>query len=51
MIHGSSSEVCRQIAKRMADAVGVEHYDLLFTEEELKKTTMAYFADAEKENP
>ena len=51
MIHGSSPEVCRQIAKRMADAAGVEHYDLLFTEEELKKTTMAYFADSEKENP
>ena len=47
MIHGSSPEVCRQIAERMADAAGVEHYDMLFTEEELKKTTMAYFAESE----
>jgi len=40
MIHGSSSEVCRQIAQRMSDAAGVEKFDLLFTQEELKKTTM-----------
>jgi hypothetical protein len=45
MIHGSSPEVCKEIAQRMAEAAGVESYDLLFTEEELKKTTMAYFAD------
>jgi hypothetical protein len=29
----------------MADAAGIENYELLFTEEELKKTTMAYFGD------
>jgi DNA-binding Lrp family transcriptional regulator len=51
MIHGSSPEVCREIAQRMADAVGVEKYDLLFTQEELKKTTMAYFGESEDENP
>ena len=45
MIHGSSREVCQEIARRMADAVGIENYELLFTEEELKKTTMAYFGD------
>jgi DNA-binding Lrp family transcriptional regulator len=49
MIHGSSPEVCREIAQRMADAVGVEKYDLLFTQEELKKTTMAYFGESENE--
>jgi len=47
MIHGSSREVCQEIAQRMADAAGVEDYELLFTEEELKKTTMAYFGDSE----
>lgn len=51
MIHGSSREVCQEIAQRMAEAAGVENYDLLFTEEELKKTTMAYFSDLEEENP
>jgi DNA-binding Lrp family transcriptional regulator len=49
MIHGPSRQVCREIAQRMAEASGVKHYDLLFTEEELKKTTMAYFADAASE--
>ena len=51
MIHGSSPEVCRQIAQRMADAAGVTKYDLLFTQEELKKTTMAYFGELEDEDP
>ena len=49
MIHGSSPEVCRQIAQRMAEAAGVTRYDLLFTQEELKKTTMAYFGESEEE--
>ena len=30
---------------------GLKQYDLLFTEEELKKTTMAYFAGSGKEDP
>ena len=47
MIHGSSREVCQEIAKRMADAAGIQNYELLFTGEELKKTTMAYFGDSE----
>ena len=51
MIHGSSPEVCEQIAERMAEAAGLNRYDLLFTEEELKKTTMAYFSEPEEENP
>ena len=45
MIHGSSREVCEEIAQRLADAAGLENYQLLFTEEELKKTTMAYFGE------
>jgi hypothetical protein len=48
MIHGSSPDVCSQIAQRMADAAGIEKYDLLFTKEELKKTTMAYFGESEE---
>lgn len=51
MIHGSSVEECRQIAEKMAEAAGVEDYDLLFTEEELKKTTMVYFGDSEAKDP
>lgn len=47
MIHAPSREKCRQIAEKMAEAAGVRKYDLLYTEEELKKTTMAYFSDSE----
>jgi DNA-binding Lrp family transcriptional regulator len=43
MIHGRSRSECRQIAGRMAQEAGIDHYRLLFTVEELKKTTMAYF--------
>jgi DNA-binding Lrp family transcriptional regulator len=47
MIHASSRQECRQIAQEMAEAAGIKKYDLLYTEEELKKTTMAYFGDSE----
>jgi DNA-binding Lrp family transcriptional regulator len=43
MIHGKSQEECREIAKRMAEKTGATSYGLLFTVEEFKKTTMAYF--------
>ena len=49
MIHAPTPQACRQIAKKMAEAAGLKKYDLLYTEEELKKTTMAYFDDAEAE--
>jgi DNA-binding Lrp family transcriptional regulator len=43
MIHGRSRSECRRIAGRMAQEAGVDQHRLLFTVEELKKTTMAYF--------
>jgi DNA-binding Lrp family transcriptional regulator len=46
MIHGKSREECREIAKGMAVKAGVKSYDLLFTVEEFKKTTMAYFGES-----
>ena len=48
MIHAASKQECRQIVQKMTEATGVEKYDLLYTEEELKKTTMAYFGDLEE---
>ena len=47
MIHAPSRQKCTQIAEKMAEAAGVKKYDLLYTEEELKKTTMAYFGESE----
>ncbi|MBW2092087.1 MAG: Lrp/AsnC family transcriptional regulator [Deltaproteobacteria bacterium] len=43
MIHGSSEEDCRTLARRMAQAAGVTEYELLFSDEEHKKTSMRYF--------
>jgi siroheme decarboxylase len=43
MIHGKTQEECEAIARRMAAATGVQDYALLFSDAELKKTTMRYF--------
>jgi len=45
MIHATSEAECHQIAADMATAVQVDTYSLLFSRRELKKTSMAYFAD------
>lgn len=45
MIHGRSREECVELARDMAAKAGVTDYRLLFTEDELKKTTMVYFDD------
>jgi len=45
MIHGRSREECEELARRMAETAGVTDYRLLFTVDELKKTTMVYFDD------
>lgn len=49
MIHADDEEACRRTARRMAEAGGVSDYLLLFSREELKKTSMAYFADDEED--
>lgn len=43
MIHGKTQEECEAIARRMAAATGIKNYALLFSDAELKKTTMRYF--------
>jgi DNA-binding Lrp family transcriptional regulator len=45
MIHGRSRHECEELARRMAEKAGGPEYRLLFTVDELKKTTMAYFDD------
>jgi DNA-binding Lrp family transcriptional regulator len=45
MIHASDEESCRETARQMAQAAGVENYTLLFSRRELKKTSMVYFED------
>ena len=43
MVHGRSEDECRELVAEMARAVGVEDHALLFSRQELKKTSMAYF--------
>lgn len=45
MVHASNEDECHAIAKRISEAVGEEEYELLFSREELKKTSMTYFED------
>jgi DNA-binding Lrp family transcriptional regulator len=45
MIHATSEAECHQIAADMAARAQVDTYSLLFSRKELKKTSMAYFAD------
>ena len=43
MIHGSGEEACRRIAEKISRETGITDYQLLFSQRELKKTTMRYF--------
>lgn len=43
MIHADTKERCYQIAKKMAEVVGIKNYVILFSEKEYKKTSMRYF--------
>lgn len=45
MIHGKTQAECEAIAQRLAAAAGIKDYVLLFSDAELKKTTMRYFQE------
>jgi DNA-binding Lrp family transcriptional regulator len=45
MIHGKSPDDITAIAAEMARDIGITDYDVLFSEAELKKTTMRYFSE------
>ncbi len=45
MIHGRTRQDCVTIAARMAAENGLTNYEMLFSETELKKTTMRYFRE------
>ncbi len=47
MIHANDQESCRQTARKMSETAAVDHYILLFSRRELKKTSMVYFASDE----
>ncbi|MBW1643000.1 MAG: Lrp/AsnC family transcriptional regulator [Deltaproteobacteria bacterium] len=43
MVHANNKDTCRKIAKTMSSETSVENYKLLFSQRELKKTSMKYF--------
>ncbi|HIC90475.1 MAG TPA: Lrp/AsnC family transcriptional regulator [Syntrophaceae bacterium] len=43
MIHGRTEQECYAIAKKISERTGIKEYHILFSLEELKKTTMRYF--------
>ena len=43
MLHAQSEEELTALARNMSQKAGVEDYELLFSHEELKKTSMRYF--------
>ena len=43
MVHANDEQSCHATARKMSRATSVEDYALLFSREELKKTSMVYF--------
>lgn len=47
MVHAGDEKSCHETARKMARATSVKDYALLFSREELKKTSMVYFPSDE----
>ena len=47
MVHASDERSCQETARKMSEAASVKDYALLFSREELKKTSMVYFPSDE----
>ena len=47
MIHANDEQSCRQTARKLAETASIDDYTLLFSQEELKKTSMVYFPSDE----
>jgi len=47
MVHAADEDACREIAKKISDKTGIHKYSILFSRQELKKTSMQYFNDEE----
>lgn len=47
MVHANDEQSCHATARKMSNATSVEDYILLFSREELKKTSMVYFPSDE----
>jgi DNA-binding Lrp family transcriptional regulator len=47
MVHANDEQSCHATARKMSSATAVEDYTLLFSRQELKKTSMVYFPSDE----
>lgn len=45
MIHGRSAEDCEEVMKQIAQNTGIQNYRMLFSKDELKKSSMRYFME------
>ena len=45
MVHAATEEDCRALVQRLSDAAGETDFSILFSRQELKKTSMKYFED------
>ncbi len=45
MLHGKSTDDIIRLAARMSEEIGIRDYEILFSDVELKKTTMRYFRE------
>lgn len=49
MIHGQSRQECRDIMEKISRSTQLQDYTMLFSESELKKSSMRYFLEGEEE--
>lgn len=45
MVHAEAREQCLDAVERMAERVGIDEYEILFSKRELKKISMSYYSD------
>jgi DNA-binding Lrp family transcriptional regulator len=51
MVHEKSPQECEQVMQRISQAINIAQYSLLFSQAELKKSSMRYFLeDASQEH-
>jgi DNA-binding Lrp family transcriptional regulator len=43
MVHGRDEDECRRLVQEMAREAGISDYEMLFSQKELKKTSMQYY--------
>lgn len=45
MVHASSEEACTDMVRELSEKIGIEEYEVIFSERELKKISMTYFEE------